>query len=91
MVFSRQEYWSGLPFPSAVDLPDPGIEPGSLALQADSLPSEHSRKLSLVGRVLIFTWFGFSLCSICPSSPFIWNKKVQVSLGVIFTCNQLSR
>ena len=33
--FSKQEYWSGLPFPSAWDLPDSGIEPGSLALQAD--------------------------------------------------------
>ena len=38
MGFSRQEYWSGLPFPSPEDLPDPGIEPGSPALQADSLP-----------------------------------------------------
>ena len=38
--FSRQEYWSGLPFPSPGDLPNPGIEPGSPALQADSLPSE---------------------------------------------------
>ena len=40
MGFSRQEYWSGLPFPSPGDLPNPGIEPGSPALQADSLPSE---------------------------------------------------
>ena len=38
--FSRQEYWSGLPFPSPGDLPDPGIEPRSSALQADSLPTE---------------------------------------------------
>ena len=38
--FSRQEYWSGLPFPSPGDLPNPGIEPGSPALQADSLPTE---------------------------------------------------
>ena len=36
--FSRQEYWSGLPFPSPGDLPDPGIKPRSLALQADALP-----------------------------------------------------
>ena len=36
MEFSRQEYWSGLPFPSLGDLPNPGIEPGSPALQADS-------------------------------------------------------
>ena len=40
MEFSRQEYWSGLPFPSPGDFPDPGIESGSPALQADSLPSE---------------------------------------------------
>ena len=40
MGFSRQEYWSGLPFPSPGDLPDPGIKLGSPALQADSLPTE---------------------------------------------------
>ena len=40
MSFSRQEYWRGLPFPSSGDLPDPGIEPGSPAFQADSLLSE---------------------------------------------------
>ena len=40
MGFSRQEYWSGLPFPSRGDLPNPGIEPGSPALQTDALPSE---------------------------------------------------
>ena len=42
--FSRQEYWSGLPLPSPGDLPDPGIEPGSPASQADSLPAELSGK-----------------------------------------------
>ena len=40
MKFSRQEYWSGLPFPSLGGLPNPGIEPRSPALQADSLPTE---------------------------------------------------
>ena len=40
MEFSRQEYWSELSFPTSEDLPDPGIEPGSPALQADFLPSE---------------------------------------------------
>ena len=40
MRFCRQEDWSELPFPSPVDLPDPGIEPGSPALQANPLPSE---------------------------------------------------
>ena len=44
MEFSGQECWSGLPFPSPGDLPDPGIEPGSPALQADALPSESTGK-----------------------------------------------
>ena len=38
--FSRQEYWTGLPFPFPGDFPNPGIEPGSPAVQADTLPSE---------------------------------------------------
>ena len=58
MEFSRQEYWSGLPFPSLGDLSDTDIEPRSLELQADSLPSEpqetylpiyESTKISLLG------------------------------------------
>ena len=44
MGFSRQECWSGLPFPSPGDPPDPGIEPGSPTLQADALPSEPAGK-----------------------------------------------
>ena len=40
MEFSKQEYWSGLPFPSPGDLSNPGIEPRSPVLQADTLPSE---------------------------------------------------
>ena len=40
MGFSRQEYWSGLPFPSPAGCPGAGFEPGSPALQADSLPTE---------------------------------------------------
>ena len=40
MGFSRQEYWSGLPFPSPGDLPNPAIDPRSPALQTDALPSE---------------------------------------------------
>ena len=40
MGFSRQEYWSGLPFPTPGELPNPGIEPGSPALQTDALLSE---------------------------------------------------
>ena len=48
MEFSRQEYWSGLQFPSPGDLPDPGIEPRSPAWQADALPSELPGKPSTV-------------------------------------------
>ena len=47
MGFSRQEYWSGLPFPSPGDLPNPGIEPGSPTLQVDGLPSELPGKLQV--------------------------------------------
>ena len=47
MKFSRKEYWSGLPFPSPGDLPDPGIGPGYPALQADSLPFFLSHQRSL--------------------------------------------
>ena len=43
--FSRQEYWSGLPFPSPGDLPNPGIEPRSPVSQADAVPPEPPGKL----------------------------------------------
>ena len=49
MGFSRREYWSGLPFPSPGDLPNPGIKPGSPALQADSLLSESPGKPKVCG------------------------------------------
>ena len=45
MGFNKQEYWRGLPFSSPWDLPNPGIEPWSPALQADSLPAEPPGKL----------------------------------------------
>ena len=50
MGFPRQEYWSGLPFPSPGDLPDPGIEPWFPTLQADSLPSESPGKPSEISQ-----------------------------------------
>ena len=71
MGFSRQEYWSRLPFPSPGDIPDPGIEPWSPALQMDSLPSEPQcsfsinlrkdykmLKISIIFRLLRLTWSG---------------------------------
>ena len=47
MEFSRQEYWSGMPFLPPGDLPDPGIEPQSPVLQADTLPSEPPGKCAI--------------------------------------------
>ena len=63
--FSRQEYWSGLPFPSPWDLPGPGIESGSPALQADPLTSDHQ----------------FRRCRRCGFDPWVgkisWRRKGQ--------------
>ena len=55
MEFSRQEYWSGLPFPSPGDLPNSGIDPRSPMLQADSLPFEPPGKPKKVHSALVFT------------------------------------
>ena len=65
MEFSRQEFWRGLPFPSQGDLPNPGIEPGSPALQADSLPLEYAERKSLKTR-WISPW------SYCPILSCRW-------------------
>ena len=54
MEFSRQEYWSGLSFPSPGDLPDPGIEPRPPALQADSFLSEPPGKPRIEMCMVIF-------------------------------------
>ena len=53
MGFSRQEYWSGLPFPSPGDLPNPGIEPRSPTLQADALTSEPPGKPYIMWKVML--------------------------------------
>ena len=55
MGFSRQEHWSGLPFPSPGDLPDPEVKPESLALQADAITSEPPGKLL---RISELKWTG---------------------------------
>ena len=69
MEFSRQEYWSGLPFPSPGDLLDLGIEPRSPALQADALPSELPRKPTL--------WATYILVSIMATPIYICTNNVQ--------------
>ena len=89
MGFSRQEYWSGLPFPSPGDLPDPGIEPRSPALEADALTSELPGKGRVGPRSLLFTrspsWFSTAHGSM-TITPFDDSK---VSLALTF-CKSLS-
>ena len=62
-----QEYWSGLTFPPPGDLPDSGIKPRSLALQADSLPSEPPD----------YRYFRASVSSVTQSSPTLWPHEPQ--------------
>ena len=65
MRFSRQEYWSGLPFPSPVDLPDPGIEPWSPALQADSFPTElQGKPLTILHKIIYLLGIIYTVLSI---------------------------
>ena len=68
MGFSRQEYWSGLPFPSPGDLAGPGIKLGSPALQADSLSSEPTGKLLYILIVQIYIYIHIYLFCVCVSS-----------------------
>ena len=83
MGFPRQEYWSGLPFPSPGDLPNPGIKPWSPAWEADSLPSEPAGKpppgmgkplhpVSLINRFATWQRLDFSIFLVhtCPESLF---------------------
>ena len=68
--FSRKEYWSGLPFASPGDLPDPGIKTGSPTMQADSLSSNRGGQ---AGQISVVNWLklsqacslGFFLVSLC--------------------------
>ena len=60
MKFSRQEYWSGLPFPSPADLPNLGIEPRSPVLQADTLPSEPPGNPHTLSKKIKLPFFFFS-------------------------------
>ena len=87
--FSRQGYWSGLPFPSPGDLPNPGIKPVFLALQADSLPTElpgkpwHCTTWGLIG-----LWRNLGL-RVCKKNLFRWlrnSKLVFVGRSVHAGC-----
>ena len=90
MGFSTQEYWSGVPFPSPGDLPDPGIEPRSPAFQADILTSEPPGSgvgsINLVMLVFIFIYLfkfiGFTLIYRLlkidhPLNRFAWTARVH--------------
>ena len=92
MGFSRQECWSGLPFPSAGDLPDPGIKPGSPALQADALPSEPPGKPWCIKTLLVYKNNRFWVLILYPeallnslivSNNFFFMK----SLGFLHICH----
>ena len=74
MEFSRQDYWSRLPFPSPGDLPYPRIEPGSPALQEDSLPTElHGKPYDSLIILPKIVWF--TLMKKIPFFPVIMNKN----------------
>ena len=78
MGFSRQEYWSGLIFPSPGDLPDPGIKPRFPALQADALPSEPP------GKPITFWGIAKLLSKVAVSfyilTNYLWRKQFFHSL-----------
>ena len=77
MRFSRQEYWSGLPFLSSGDLPNPGIEPGSPALEADSLSIEPPGKpLNLLEGLLNV---GCPVLGVSESGSLGWSLGVCIS------------
>ena len=75
MGFSRQEYWDGLPCPPPGDLPNPGIEPISPALQVDSLPLSHQES-PLKSSVLLLSELDLPFSVISISFCFIYLKAV---------------
>ena len=92
MACSRQEYWSGLSFPSPEDLPDPGIEPGSPALQADCLPSDrpdrhklkHQKSMAISPRAV---WGGVPWWFTCSAPAHLrelclWGGATSVCRGL---------
>ena len=82
MEFSREEYWGGLPCPSPGDLPNPGIESRSLALQADSLPLSHQgspKKLQEPQRNIHKDVNQHDVRCVQPNSVVCFNLKVKVS------------
>ena len=88
MGFSREEYWSGLPSPSPGDLPDPGIEPRSPALQSDALPSEPPG--NPISSTQILQWAvqrAYFLCTTnklpCPRGPSLGHERLLANNFVV--------
>ena len=88
MGFSRQGYWSGLPFPSPGDLPHPGIEPRSPALQADALPSEPPGKPRWARAGCNKISGSLSKENACPHSSRGWKSEIKKPLSLV--CIRLS-
>ena len=87
MEFSRQEYWSGQPFPPPGDLPDPGVEPRSPALQADALRSEPPGEPKPL-RVCVCVCVSVCMCvshSVVSNSVTPWTVAPQVPLSKEFS------
>ena len=83
MEFSRQEYWSGVPFPSPGDLPDPGMEPRSPALQADALSSEPPG--------LLILYMVVSIChSQAPSTSHLPLSPLGIRTLLLYVCVSIS-
>ena len=79
MAFSRQEYWSWLPFASPGNLLDPGIEPGSPILQVDSLPFEPPGKNITFEMILINEHLHLSTCVDKSSWLKTWSNQFKVT------------
>ena len=87
MEFSKQEYWSGLPFPSPGDLLNPGIEPGSPALQADALLSEPPGKPTYIYIyicicIYIYIYISVQFSSVTQSCPTLCDPMNRSTPGL---------
>ena len=96
MAFSRQECWSGLTFPSPEHLPDPGIEPGSPALQADSLPLSHQGSLlsrfssvQSLNRVRLFATAWIAARQASLSITISWSSLTLTSIESVMPSSHL--
>ena len=84
MGFSRQEYWSGLPFPSPGNLPNPGMEPRSPVLQENSLPSEPPRKVKVKVKSLSVQLFATPWTVVYQASSSLGFSRQGYWSGLLF-------